>query len=66
MTSHPDPGFTAREIANEFNKTRQWADNRLKAMEEEELLHSKNPGGRARFYWPSHEGKQFLRESQSG
>jgi len=66
MTQHPDPGFTAREVGEEFGRTRQWADNRLKSMEERGLLRSKNPGGRARFYWPSHEGKEQLREDRSG
>jgi predicted transcriptional regulator len=65
MAQHPDPAFTAREIADEFEKTRQWADNRLKQMESDSYLHSKNPGGRARFYWISHEGKERLRDERS-
>jgi predicted HTH transcriptional regulator len=64
MVEHPDPGFTAVEVAEEFDKSRQWADNRLKVMVDDGLLHSKNPGGRARWYWPSSAGKELLRESR--
>jgi predicted transcriptional regulator len=65
MVQNTDPGFTAREIAEEFDKTRQWADNRLKTMADDGLLESKNPGGRARFYWPSRDGLQLLEDERS-
>ena len=57
-----DPAYTANEIAEEFDRTRQWADNRLKSMEEDGLLESKNPGGRARFYWETDNGTELLME----
>jgi DNA-binding MarR family transcriptional regulator len=60
----PDPAFTARELADEFDKTRQWADNRLKQLEDDDLLASKNPGGRARFYWITIAGEQYLAETR--
>ena len=66
MVEHPDPAFTAKEVSGQFEKTRQWADNRLKAMEGDSLLESKNPGGRSRFYWPSPEGKQKVWDEREG
>lgn len=60
----PDPGFTATEVGEEFDKSRQWADNRLKSLEDEEYLISKNPGGRARFFWISTAGEQYLAETR--
>lgn len=60
MVEHPDRAFTAGELAEEFDKTRQWADNRLKIMEDDGYVKSKNPGGRSRFYWPTDEGKRYL------
>jgi predicted transcriptional regulator len=64
MVQSPDPAFTAKEIAEEFDKSRQWADNRLKSMESDGYLKSKNPGGRAKFYWVSDPGKQYLHETR--
>ncbi len=60
----PDPGFTAAEVGDEFEKSRQWADNRLKSLESEGYLESKNPGGRARFFWISTGGEQYLAETR--
>lgn len=60
----PDPGFTAREVADEFEMSRQWADKRLKALEEQEYINSKNPGGRARFYWITTTGEQYLADTR--
>lgn len=61
----PDPGFTANEVADEFDKTRQWADNRLKTVEEEEgYISSKNPGGGAKFYWITTAGKAYLADTR--
>ena len=59
-----DPAFAAQEISNEYNKTRQWADRRLKQLESEGYLKSKNPGGRARVYWVTNSGEQYLSESE--
>jgi len=64
MVQSPDPAFTAREVADEFERTRQWADNQLKSLEDDGLLKSKNPGGRNKFYWPSDAGKDHLRETK--
>jgi hypothetical protein len=41
MVEHPDPGFTANEVATEFDKTRQWADHRLKKMADADLVEAK-------------------------
>jgi DNA-binding MarR family transcriptional regulator len=60
----PDPGFTARELGEEFEKTRQWADQRLKQLKDEGLLESKNPGGRSRFYWITTAGEQYLADTR--
>lgn len=60
-----DAGFTANEVAEEFDMSRQNADHRLKRLEDRGLVKSKNPGGRARFYWPSEEGRQFLEEARN-
>lgn len=60
----PDPAFTAQELADEFEKTRQWADRRLKQLKEDGYLESKNPGGRARFYWITTAGEQYLAETR--
>lgn len=60
MTQSPDPAFTAAEIADEFDKTRQWGDQQLKKLESDDLVQSKNPGGRARFYWITPAGQQHL------
>ena len=65
MVQSPDPAFTAAEVGDEFGKTRQWADNRLKSLEEDNLLRSKNPGGRSRFYWVSELGMMHLEETRS-
>jgi predicted transcriptional regulator len=64
MVQSPDPAFTAKEVSDEFEKTRQWADNRLKSLASEGYLESKNPGGRSRFYWVTEEGKEHLRETR--
>jgi len=60
----PDPAFTARELAEEFDKTRQWADKTLKELERESYVKSKNPGGGAKFYWVTEAGKEFLRDTR--
>lgn len=62
MVEHPDPGFTTNEVADEFEKTRQWADYRLSDMEEEGLVNQKTPGQRSKWFWPSDAGKQLLRD----
>jgi len=64
MVQSPDPAFTANEIAGEFGKSRQWADNRMKSLEKDEYVQSKNPGGRSRFYWITEKGKEYLRETR--
>jgi len=61
----PDPAFTAQELADEFDKTRQWADQRLKQLKDDGCLESKNPGGRARFYWITTTGEQYLADTRS-
>jgi hypothetical protein len=65
MVAHPDPGFSATEVAEEFDKTRQWADSRLGAMYDDGLLRRKKGGQRSKWFWPSQEGKQTLRENHS-
>jgi len=62
MDEHPDPGFTAREIAENFDKTRQWADKQLRDMENDNLITSKNPGGRSKWYWVTTGGKKLLKQ----
>lgn len=64
MVTSPDPAFTANEIAEEFDKTRQWADNRMRQMGSDSLLRSKNPGGRAKFHWVTESGKAYLQEGR--
>jgi predicted transcriptional regulator len=64
MVQSPDPAFVASELGDEFDRTRQWADNQLKNLESEGLLQSKNPGGRSRFYWVTDDGKKYLCESR--
>lgn len=54
-----DPAFTAIEIANELDYTRQGVRNRLDALTEQGLLRSKSPGERTRIYWISEEGHQY-------
>ena len=61
----PDPAFTVNELASEFERTRQWADNILSDMESDGLVSSKNPGGGAKFYWVTESGKRYLRETRS-
>lgn len=56
-----DPGFTAREVADQFDKTRQWADNRLDDLVSAGYLDSKNPGGRSKWFWITPSGLQLLR-----
>jgi DNA-binding MarR family transcriptional regulator len=60
MLQSTDPAFTAAEIGDEFDKTRQWADNRLDSMESDGLVQSKNPGARSKFYWITDKGKERL------
>lgn len=64
FVQHPDPAFTVRELAEEFDKTRQWADNTLKELEAQEFLKSKNPGGGAKFYWVTEAGKKYLADTR--
>jgi len=64
MVEHPDPGFTANEVAAEFDKTRQWADHRLKKMADADLVEVKKGGHRSKWYWVSAEGKQLLRDNR--
>ena len=59
-----DPAFAAQEVANEYDKTRQWADHRLKEIESKDYLNSKNPGGRARIYWLTEAGERYLSDSE--
>jgi predicted ArsR family transcriptional regulator len=60
----PDPAFTAQELADEFEKTRQWADRRLKQLTDDGYLERKNPGGRAQFYWITTAGEQYLADTR--
>jgi len=64
MVEHPDPGFSATEMAEEFDKTRQWADHRLTKMHEDGLLNIKKGGQRSKWFWPSAAGKQLLRDER--
>lgn len=64
MLQTPDPAFTAGEIADEFDKTRQWGHNKLTDLERDGFVKSKNPGGNARFYWVTATGKEFLRDTR--
>lgn len=64
MVQSPDPAFTTTEIADEFDKTRQWADIRLEQMENDGLLESKNPGGRSKFYWITEDGQEHLHQTR--
>lgn len=64
MVEHPDPGFSATEVGEEFGKTRQWADNRLDVMHENDLLHRKKGGQRSKWFWPSDQGKRTLQEAR--
>lgn len=64
MIEHPDPGFSTKEVASEFGKTRQWADHRLSKMVDEGLLEVKKSGQRSKWFWPSPKGKQLLWESR--
>jgi predicted transcriptional regulator len=59
-----DPAFTAKEVANKYDKTRQWADRRLKEIASKGYLNSKNPGGRARIYWLTEAGERYLSETE--
>jgi len=63
MVQSTDPGLTAQEIAEEFDKTRQWGGQRLRKLDDRGLVNSKNPGGNARFYWVSDEGKDHLQKT---
>jgi len=65
MVSHPDPGFTANELGDEFGKTRQWADKQLKKLEANGLVTSKNPGGRSKWYWPTTKGRQLVKSNEA-
>lgn len=60
----PDPAFTAKEVAKEFEKTRQWADNLLEDLTDSGLLKSKNPGGGSKFYWITEDGKYYLAKTR--
>lgn len=64
MVQTPDPGFMATEVAGEFGRTRQWADKRLGQLEDDGLVKSKNPGGNAKFWWPTANGKKYLEETR--
>lgn len=64
MVEDPDPGFTTNEVAEEFGKTRQWADHRLNKMVDNGLLEIKKSGRRSKWYWPSAKGKTKLREAR--
>jgi DNA-binding MarR family transcriptional regulator len=66
MVQSPDPAFTAAEIGEAFDKTRQWGDQQLKELEQKGLLNSKNPGTRSRFYWVSEAGEKYLQETKDG
>jgi len=63
MINHPDKGFTAREVGDEFGKTRQWADTQLDKLVERDLAKSKNPGGRSKFYWTTDQGEEHYWEN---
>jgi len=59
MINHPDRAFTAQEIAEQYDKTRQWGHNQLTSLEDSGHIRSKNPGGRSRFYWVTDAGKRY-------
>jgi predicted transcriptional regulator len=65
MVEHPDPGFSATEVGEEFDKTRQWADSRLDMMCENGLLRKKKGGQRSKWFWPCEKGKRTLREARA-
>ena len=64
MVQSPDPAFTASEVGDEFDKTRQWGHQQLQKLESSEYVDSKNPGGNSRFYWVTDEGRQYLSETR--
>lgn len=66
MVQSPDPAFTAKEIGDEFDKTRQWGHQQLQKVESSGYVSSKNPGGNSRFYWVTEGGKQYLSETRKG
>jgi predicted transcriptional regulator len=60
-----DPAFTASELTDSLDMSRQGVDNRLRELSEEGLLRTKM-AGRARIYWLSYEGRKMIESNRDG
>lgn len=64
MVQTPAPAYAASEIAEEFDKTRQWGHQQLQKLQSSGYIDSKNPGGNSRFYWVTDAGREYLAETR--
>jgi len=55
-----DPILTSVEVADELDVTQQGAHNRLSSLVEDDFLHSKKVGARARVFWITNTGIVYL------
>lgn len=56
----PAPVVTATELNENLDMTRQGANSRLNALEEEGYLRSKKVGAAARVYWITEKGEEIV------
>ena len=65
MAEHPDPVFSAPEIADMVDVTQQAAYDRLSSMHERGLVSKKMVGARAAVWWLSTDGIEAYKESET-
>lgn len=59
----PDPVLYAQEIADLFDKSDEWARNRLEELIDEGYLNAKKPGHKSRVYWITEDGHRRYADS---
>lgn len=60
-----DPVLTALEIANDLEMSQQGAYSRLRNFEADGLVNSKKVGAKARVFWLTDEGKNYVSDFTS-
>jgi len=61
---HPEPAFTAVELADSVDVTQQAAHSKLTNLEDRGLVRSKEVGSRARVWWVTQDGKDAYADSE--
>lgn len=60
MVLTPDAAYFASEIADRFDKSDQWARDRLTELDDRGLVERKDGGTRSTMWWPTDAGRQHV------